>query len=227
MRIFIISLSVIFFLLSGLITYRALEIPDYDFSYKTKPEQPVENVTQLEEPAKKEPTAQEQNASQMELDQLKASIAELEEKLAGSQKETVPHEVEVAKPAMAERVLAVLGGGIFRSGQVVVSESLTSSVNELVQTITASPEHHVVIEGHTDNIPINTYPGMKYQDNMDLSFLRANAIARILVENGISRDRISVVGYGETRPVASNNTIEGRAKNRRVEVKLMPGKKEF
>ena len=57
---------------------------------------------------------------------------------------------------------------------------------------------------------------------MDLSLLRAKAIANILITYGISLDQISEIGYGDTRPISSNGTAEGRAKNRRVEVKLMP-----
>ena len=226
MRIFIISLSILFFVLSGLITYRVLEIPDYDFSYKTKPDNPTDKITQPAEPVKTDPLAIENEESTGELDKLKATILELEGKLADSQNEIVP-KAEANESEKNVQVLAVLGGGTFRSGQVVVSEGLTSSVNELVQKISASPGHYVVIEGHTDNIPIKAFPGMKYQDNIDLSYLRANAIARILVEKGISRELISVVGYGDSRPVASNDTPEGRARNRRVEVKLMPGKREF
>ncbi|HBH62622.1 MAG TPA: cell envelope biogenesis protein OmpA, partial [Nitrospiraceae bacterium] len=67
----------------------------------------------------------------------------------------------------------------------------------------------------------------RYIDNMELSFLRAKAVASLLVENGISRDRISITGYGETRPIASNETDEGRIKNRRVEIKLVPEDKEL
>jgi outer membrane protein OmpA-like peptidoglycan-associated protein len=61
---------------------------------------------------------------------------------------------------------------------------------------------------------------------MELSFLRAKAVARILVKHGISLERISIIGYGETHPIASNETDAGRAKNRRVEVKLVPEDKE-
>ncbi len=226
MRIFIIGLSIIFFLLSGLITYRALEIPGYDFSYKSQPGKPVPQVTEPEEQSKPKPIAKEQDASQVQLDKLQATISELQGKLADSQKEPAP-KAETKEPEKNEQVLAVLGGGTFRSGQAVVSNSIISSLNELVQKISASSGHYVVIEGHTDNIPIKATPGMQHQDNMDLSFRRAKAIARILVENGISRERISVVGYGDTRPVASNYTNEGRAKNRRVEVKLIPGEREF
>ena len=57
---------------------------------------------------------------------------------------------------------------------------------------------------------------------MELSLLRAKSVASLLVKNGISIERISVTGYGDTRPIASNETAEGRAKNRRVEIKLVP-----
>jgi outer membrane protein OmpA-like peptidoglycan-associated protein len=62
---------------------------------------------------------------------------------------------------------------------------------------------------------------------MELSFLRAKAVGDMLIKNGISSERISVIGYGDTRPIASNETYEGRVKNRRVEVKLLPADREF
>ena len=100
-------------------------------------------------------------------------------------------------------------------------------VKESVQEILASPDYRVTIEGHTDNIPIRLSAGKRYRDNMDLSFLRAKAIAGILAEQGVPLENISVIGYGETHPIASNNTGEGRAKNRRVEIKLTPKDKEL
>jgi flagellar motor protein MotB len=91
----------------------------------------------------------------------------------------------------------------------------------------ASPDHRVVIEGHTDNMPISRSPGKRYIDNMELSFLRAKAVASILVNNGIAPERISVVGYGDSRPIDSNETAMGRINNRRVEIKLTPESEEF
>ncbi len=170
------------------------------------------------------PLAKEQDPSQVE--DLKATIIELEEKLADNHKGSAPKS-ETRKSENREQILAVLGGGTIRSGPVVVSSSLISTVNKLVQRISESPGQRVVIEGHTDNIPIKATTGKHYQDNMDLSYLRAKAIASILVENGISRERISVVGFGDTRPVASNDTKKGRAKNRRVVVKLVPVEREI
>jgi len=127
----------------------------------------------------------------------------------------------------AVRILAVLGDGMFGTGQDIVSEDLKDAVRALIQDIVASPNHRVIVEGHTDNIPIKLSNGKRYTDNMGLSLLRAKAVSQILVENGIPSNRISLVGYGDTRPIASNETEEGRAKNRRVEVKLVPENKEF
>lgn len=123
------------------------------------------------------------------------------------------------------RVLAVFSDGTFRSGEFVMNNNLKTAIQKLGPDIKASPGHRVVIEGHTDNIRPSS--GKKYMDNIELSFLRANAVALQLVKSGVALDRISVIGYGDTHPIASNNTSEGRARNRRVEVKLVPGERDF
>ena len=135
--------------------------------------------------------------------------------------------IEPERPEKKIRVLAVFGGGTFRSGQVVIKSDMMNAVDELVPEMLAYPDNRIVIEGHTDNIPIKALSGRRYRDNMELSFLRAKAIADILVTRGISLERISVIGSGDTRPIDSNETDEGRVKNRRVEVRLIPGDMEF
>jgi flagellar motor protein MotB len=97
----------------------------------------------------------------------------------------------------------------------------------VVAEISASPDSRVIIEGHTDNRPIRSSAGMRYSDNMELSFLRAKIVASVLVKYDIPVERISVTGYGDARPIAPNDTAEGRVKNRRVEIKLVPEDKEF
>jgi len=123
------------------------------------------------------------------------------------------------------RVLAMFGDGTFRSGEFVMNNNLKTAVQKLGSDIKASSGHRVVIEGHTDNIRPSS--GKKYMDNIELSFLRANAVALQLVKSGIALERISVIGYGDTRPIASNETSDGRARNRRVEVKLVPAERDF
>ena len=78
------------------------------------------------------------------------------------------------------------------------------------------PDSVILIAGHTDNQKLAK--GAKFKDNQELSLARAKAVMDYLVRNGLDASKLSVVGYGETKPIASNETKEGRAKNRRVEL---------
>ncbi len=222
MRNIIIGLSILFFALSGIITYKALMIPVNNTHYQNNPkESRSEDI-----PPQSEKFAKDPETNQALVKELQATIARLEDKLSDKNGETKTN-VESEGSVKKSRVLAVLDGRTFRSGQIVIDKYLMKVVDELVRGILASPGHLVMIEGHTDSIPIKSSPEREYIDNMELSFLRAKAVADILVKKGISLERISVIGYGDTRPVASNETEDGRAKNRRVEVKLIPKSKKL
>ena len=81
---------------------------------------------------------------------------------------------------------------------------------------------YIRVEGHTDNIPINTY---LFKSNWDLSVIRASNVSQLLInQSGIKPDRISAAGYGEFRPKTDNNTDAGRAANRRVDILIMSTK---
>jgi OOP family OmpA-OmpF porin len=90
-------------------------------------------------------------------------------------------------------------------------------LDRLVELLNSIPEFTVEIAGHTDYIGSDEY-------NQDLSERRAKAVVNYLVKKGISRDRLKPIGYGKTKPVANNETDEGRALNRRVEFKVIPKK---
>ena len=79
--------------------------------------------------------------------------------------------------------------------------------------------HQVRVQGHTDNVPI---PSARYPSNWELAGARAAEVVKILADNGIGEDRLSAVSYGEFRPRASNDTPEGCAKNRRIEIRRQP-----
>ena len=226
MRNYIIGLSILLLALSGIITFKALDIPVRNTHYQDNPKglkskdlppEPEEITGQL---------AKEQAANRVLVEELQATISRLEDKLSNKTEESQTN-VETEESKKTARVLAVLGDGTFSSGQVVINKNLMKTVKESVRDILASPDYRVIIEGHTDNMPVRLSSGKQYRDNLDLSFLRAKAIANIMVKYGISRERISVIGYGDTRPIASNETNGGRAKNRRVEIKLIPEDKEF
>ena len=92
-------------------------------------------------------------------------------------------------------------------------------LNEVWETLGKYPNREILIEGHTDNIPISKNYRWKYASNWELSAARALAVLHYLEsKNAIQPGRLSAVAMGEHRPVASNRDASGRAKNRRVEI---------
>lgn len=88
---------------------------------------------------------------------------------------------------------------------------------------TAYPDRHIRIEGHADNVPLGPSLQEKYPTNWELSAARAATVARHLIdEHEMAPDRFAVIGYGETRPVASNDSAAGRWLNRRVRIAVLP-----
>ena len=110
---------------------------------------------------------------------------------------------------------------LFNSGSWAVGTEGRKAVQQLATVLAQNPDIAVLIEGHTDNVP---YGGSgQLTDNWDLSTKRATAIVQLLLENsGISAESLTAAGRGEFAPVASNESAEGRAKNRRIEVILTP-----
>jgi len=95
------------------------------------------------------------------------------------------------------------------------SKELAVAISKMLEQY---PDYEVVVAGHTDTTPINT---MFFKSNWDLSSMRAVRFMDILLENkNLNPVRFSAIGYGEYRPVADNDTVEGKAKNRRVELSI-------
>ena len=113
-------------------------------------------------------------------------------------------------------VISLHEAGFFSSGSAEVSPASLALLNQLAATLPSSP---LRVEGHTDNIPIHT---AQFQSNWELSTARATAIARLLLGRGnIDPANLSAAGYAEFHPIASNDTEEGRAQNRRVDIILL------
>ena len=91
-----------------------------------------------------------------------------------------------------------------------------NTLNRIADILQEAPSHRVRFAVHTDNIPLRQ--GSKWPTNWELATARAAKLARYLIDNGVAGGRLSIAGYGEYRPVADNNTPEGRRQNRRVEV---------
>ena len=106
-----------------------------------------------------------------------------------------------------------VSGVLFESEQASLKAGANEIVSQAVSYLNDNPGSRVVVEGHTDHLGPARY-------NQQLSEKRAGAIVKALKANGISADRITAVGYGESQPIADNSTADGRRANRRVELIL-------
>ena len=115
---------------------------------------------------------------------------------------------------------------LFRSGSVEVDSKGVTALQQLAKALKDQKDIHIMIEGHTDNVPISkktTY----MQDNWDLSVMRATSITKILTKGGVSPDQITASGKGEYLPLAPNTTPENKQKNRRTEIIITPNLDEL
>ncbi len=100
----------------------------------------------------------------------------------------------------------------FESGKYAIKSESQSIIDELYKMLSSNPTLKIIIEGHTDNVGNSA-------SNKTLSEHRATSVKTSLVNKGISADRIKSIGFGQEKPIADNSTEEGKAKNRRVEIK--------
>jgi len=150
---------------------------------------------------------------QDEVDRLSQIRADLEEQLKG---------IKGVSLSMEDRglVITFLDEVLFDSGKAKIKPEASVPLDKVASVITSeASDLDIGIEGHTDNVPIK-YSGWK--SNWELSTARATSVLHYLIEKGVSPSRLAAIGYGEFRPVSSNDTAEGRSKNRRVEIVILP-----
>lgn len=110
---------------------------------------------------------------------------------------------------------------LFGSGSIEVDSKGVMALQQLARAIKDQKDIQIMIEGHTDNVPISkksTY----MQDNWDLSVMRATSITKILTQAGVSAKQITAAGKGEFSPLAANDTPQNKQKNRRTEIIITP-----
>ena len=140
--------------------------------------------------------------------QLDQQIKELDEATAGSG-------VDVTQTPDGTGILVNLPDVTFAVDSTTISPSFRAALDEVAASLQKYPNSLVDVMGHTDSTGSDRY-------NLDLSRRRAEAVANHLVQRGVSRARIATVGYGEQYPRADNTTEQGRALNRRVEIRITP-----
>ena len=105
---------------------------------------------------------------------------------------------------------------LFAPGDAHLSAAIVPEL-ATVGRILSTGDFPLVVEGHTDNVPINT---PQFPSNWELSGMRASSVVRLFVENGVDPSRLTATGYADQRPVDSNTSVEGRQRNRRVSITL-------
>ncbi|WP_455197032.1 OmpA family protein [Kaarinaea lacus] len=110
---------------------------------------------------------------------------------------------------------------LFDSGSAQVKQSGSKVLNKVAKELQDVP-YQTIVGGFTDNVPISKSLAKQFPTNWDLAAARATSVVRLLEENGVPGGRLVAVSLGENQPVASNDTPEGRAQNRRIEIRLRP-----
>lgn len=161
-------------------------------------------------------------------EELMRALANLGKKVEVTQQEIVKEETDELSKKLRniatvevkeeEIVINLPSPVLFDVGKAELKDTALDVLHSVAESLKTIP-NEIIIEGHTDNIPIY---GGKYRSNWELSAARAFSVRDYFIKvEGIDEKRISCVGYGEYRPIAPNDTEENRAKNRRIEIKIV------
>lgn len=162
---------------------------------------------------------QEQKIKELEtqVEELDAAKKLLEDRLA---REIADKQILLEKTSRG-LVITMVNDILFDSGKAKLKTGAKDVLSKIASVINeAAPDRDIGVEGHTDNIPIK-HSGWK--SNWELSTARATSVLHYLIDDcGISPQKLSAIGYGEYRPIDTNDTKEGRGQNRRVEIIILP-----
>jgi outer membrane protein OmpA-like peptidoglycan-associated protein len=134
--------------------------------------------------------------------------AEMRDALAASEAAAVSREGDLL-------AITLKGDVTFDFDSVAVRPGLYNEIDRIAQIMVKYPQTHIMVEGHTDSVGGESY-------NQRLSERRAEAVKNLLVQRGVDPYRVTPIGYGESRPVATNAEEAGRQLNRRVEIRIKP-----
>ncbi len=172
------------------------------------------------------------NALQLQLDserqEREARLAEVQgtyDELVGKLEEEIQRgEVQISE-LKGKLTVNVVDKILFDSGQAVLKPAGIQVLQQIGDILKMAVDKDIQVEGHTDNVPISGALAQKFPSNWELSTARATTVLHFLQEKAaISGERLSAVGYGEFRPIASNATAQGRALNRRIQIVLTASK---
>lgn len=165
------------------------------------------------------------NLEQLEIEQLRQAadqeeLAALQEKINAYIQTKDLHDKLKTSLTTEGLLLSVRDNVLFSSGSAEVRKEDLKIADEIAELLVMDPPRNIIISGHTDNVPIRN---SQFESNWELSVMRAVNFMKILLHHEKLDPRwFSAKGFGEFQPVADNGSAEGRAKNRRVEVLILP-----
>ncbi|MBI4682043.1 MAG: OmpA family protein [Nitrospirae bacterium] len=130
---------------------------------------------------------------------------------------------EIAVTQLRDKLtLSMVDKILFDTGSADIKKTGKQVLVRVAEILKKVTDKQIRIEGHTDNVPIGAGLIAKFPSNWELSTARSTTVVRYLQENGVDPKFLIAAGYSEFRPVDSNETVEGKAKNRRIEIVLIP-----
>jgi flagellar motor protein MotB len=145
-------------------------------------------------------------------------LARVSEKLASALQDELKRGTVVLEQRGDKLTLALSSGELFAKGRVTMTPAGTTLVKRIGVALRKFRPQSVEVAGHTDSTPVKYDSRRQFKDNTELSRARAENAGKALVKGGLGADRVRAVGYADARPIATNDTEEGRSKNRRVEI---------
>ena len=160
------------------------------------------------------------SAEKARVEQERLSLAELTDSL---KQEIEAKEIEITE-LKGKLTVNLMDKVLFDSGKAEVKKAGNDVLDKIAKNLlNRYPDRAILVEGHTDNVPIGNELRTRFPTNWELSTARATSAVRYLQDHGrVAPRRLSAIGYSEYHPIASNDTEEGRAKNRRIEIILLP-----
>ncbi len=159
---------------------------------------------------------------QAEKEQLSTILSELEQQLSN---EKLSSSVAIMRIKDDYAIITLSVDVLFQPGSARINKQAYSILDKVADSLQKSPNRQINVEGHTDNVPILSARLLKkYPSNWELATARASAAVRYLLKTNkdLSPERLQATGLSEFHPIADNSTAEGRKRNRRIEIKLLP-----
>jgi chemotaxis protein MotB len=158
-----------------------------------------------------------------DLEQEKDTAAQMAKGLENEMRADLESKDVTISSLQGKLTVNILDRVMFDSGEAILKPAGESVLRKIATLLAEHPQLKIHVVGHTDNVPIRPEARSRFASNWELSTARALAAVHFLTEKaGVDPRRVGAVGYGEYRPLADNASAEGRARNRRIAITILP-----